>query len=140
MAEAQPFPRERQCQDIQRPADPHGFIGDNWFKDDACSIFNLNRPGQGVGQEQAEKIVYDARMKMMMGKRDIAMLVALGNKQAEHPTGVVTDFAGVIAQRHSTIKDELDASSLALQGKAPEGFSLAFSKTPSASPGLEPSK
>ncbi|SIA10589.1 Uncharacterised protein [Mycobacteroides abscessus subsp. abscessus] len=126
--EAQPFPREQQCQDISRPADPHNLIGDNWPKDDSCAIFNMNRPGAGVSQEQAEKIVYDARMKMLLGKRDIAMLAIEGSKQLDHPSGVTTDFADIIAQRYSTIKDEVNDSRAALGGHAPEGFRIDFVK------------
>ncbi|MDO3129685.1 hypothetical protein P5V43_21495 [Mycobacteroides abscessus subsp. bolletii] len=139
---AQPFPRERQCQDIQRPADPHGFIGDHWFKDDACSILNMNNPGPGVDPDQAARIVYDARMRMLMGKRDIAMLAIEGSKQLDHPSGVTTDFASVIAQRYSTVKDEVNASRAALGGHAPEGFKVTIVKgdVPSASPGLAPKK
>lgn len=139
--EPQPFPRELQCQDIQRPADPHGFIGDHWFKDDACSILNMNNPGPGVDPDQAARIVYDARMKMLFGKRDIAELAMYANKQIDHP-GVVTDFAGLIAQRYSFIKDELNASRAALGGHAPEGYRIDILKrdTPSASPGLAPKK
>lgn len=126
--EAQPFPRERQCQDIQRPADPHGLIGDHWFKDDACSILNMNNPGAGVDPDQAARIVYDARMKMLLGKRDIYMAAVEGNKQSENPSGVTTDFSGLIAQRYSTIKDEVNDSRDALGGHAPEGFHIDFVK------------
>ncbi|MBN7329815.1 hypothetical protein [Mycobacteroides abscessus] len=140
--EPQPFPREQQCQDISRPADPHNVIGNNWFNEDACSILNLNRPGQGVSQEQAEKIVYDARMRMLLGKRDIAMLAIAGSKQLDHPSGVKTDFASVIAQRYSTVKDEVNDSRAALGGHAPEGFKVTIVKgdVPSASPGIAPKK
>lgn len=123
------FPREQQCQDIKRPADPHGLIGSHWLNDDACNIFNVTRPGPGVDPDQAEKIVYNARMKLVMGKRDIyALVVFLANDQLDHPTGVNTDFAGLIAQRYSTIKDEMDASRAALAGHAPEGFRIDFLK------------
>lgn len=129
-AQPDPFPREPQCQDIQRPKnDPHNLIGNNWFKDDACNIFNLNRPGAGVDADQAAAIVYDARMKLMFGKRDIAQLVVfLANDQLDHPTGVTTDFAGLIAARHATITRELDESRDALAGHAPEGFRIDFLK------------
>lgn len=126
--DAQPFPREQQCADIQRPADPHNIIGNNWFKDDACDILNLNHPGPGVDADQAEKIVYDARMKMLLGKRDIAMLAIEGSKQLDHPSGVTTDFADIIAQRYSTVKDEVSASRAALGGHAPEGYRIDFVK------------
>ncbi|WP_078321239.1 hypothetical protein [Mycobacteroides chelonae] len=127
-ASPDPFPREQQCQDIQRPSDPHGLIGTHWFTDDACDILNLNRPGPGVDADQAEKIVYDARMKLLLGKRDIAMLAVEANKQAENPSGVTTDFADIIAQRYSTIKDEVNDSRAALGGHAPEGFRIDFVK------------
>ncbi|SKP38459.1 hypothetical protein [Mycobacteroides abscessus] len=143
-ADAQPFPREQQCADIPRPADPHGFIGDNWPKDDSCLIFNMNHPGEGVDADQAKKIVFDARMKSVTGKRDLVMLVQQGNKQAENPTGVVTDFAGAVAEREATLKQGLADSSLALQGQAPEGFRIEYLKNAadshSASPGLTPGK
>ncbi|SHT49128.1 hypothetical protein [Mycobacteroides abscessus] len=140
---AQPdqFPREKQCQDIQRPSDPHNLIGSHWFNDDACNILNSNRPGAGVDADQARAIVYDARMKLMMGKRDIyALVVFLANDQLDH--GVTTDFSGLIAARHATITEELDASRAALAGHAPEGYHLDFMKNdaPSASPGLTPKK
>lgn len=140
--EPQPFPREQQCQDISRPADPHNVIGNNWVADDACNVLNLNRPGPGVDADQAEKIVYDARMKLLLGKRDIAMLAIEGNKQIDHPTGVTTDFAGLIAARHATITEELNDSRAALGGHAPEGYRIDILKrdTPSASPGLAPKK
>lgn len=140
-ASPDPFPREQQCQDIQRPSDPHGLIGSHWFNDDACNILNSNRPGAGVDADQARAIVYDARMKLMMGKRDIyALVVFLANDQLDH--GVTTDFSGLIAARHATITEELDASRAALAGHAPEGYHLDFMKNdaPSASPGLTPKK
>lgn len=140
--EAQPFPREQQCQDIPKPADPHNVIGSHWFNEDACSILNMNRPGAGVDADQAEKIVYGARMRMLLGKRDIAMLAIAGSKQLDHPSGVTTDFTDIIAQRYSFIKDELNASRAALGGHAPEGFKVTIVKgdVPSASPGLAPKK
>ncbi|SLI42487.1 hypothetical protein [Mycobacteroides abscessus] len=124
-----PFPRETQCQDIQRPNDPHGLIGSHWFTDDACNIFNMNHPGEGVDADQAAAIVYDARMKLMMGKRDIAQLVVfLANDQLDHPTGVNTDFAGLIARRYSTITKEVNDARDALGGHAPEGYRIFFLK------------
>lgn len=139
--EAQPFPRESPCADIQRPADPHGLIGNNWVTDDACNIFNMNHPGECVDADQADAIVYDARMKLMFGKRDIAMLAVEANKQADH--GVKTDFAGIIAARYSTVKGEVDAARAALDGHAPEGYRIDVVKgtsVHSASPGIAPSK
>lgn len=130
--EAQPspdvFPAERACADIPRPSDPHNLIGDNWLKDNACAVFNMNRPGAGINADQAARIVYDARMKAFMGKRDIAILARQGNAQISTPTGVVTDFKSVIAQRRASLKQELTASGLALQGKAPEGFRIEYLK------------
>ncbi|MBL3752689.1 hypothetical protein [Mycobacteroides abscessus] len=130
--EAQPlpdvFPVERACADIPKPADPHGLIGDNWLTDNACAIFNMNRPGEGVTDDQAEKIVYDARMRALAGKRDISLLSRQGNAQISTPSGVETDFKGAISQRRAALKQELDASSLALQGRAPEGYSIAYLK------------
>lgn len=151
---AQPFPREKQCQDIQRPNDPHGLIGDNWPKDDSCLIFNMNNPGPGVNADQAARIVFDARMRALMGKRDLVMLVQQGTKQANNPTGVETDFKSAIAQRREAIKAELTASGLALQGQAPQDYRIEYLKnadasnshvddwnwTHSASPGLTPGK
>lgn len=126
--DAQPFPREPQCQDISRPADPHNVIGTHWFNDDACNILNSNRPGAGVDADQARAIVYDARMKMLFGKRDIAMLAIEANKQLDHPSGVTTDFADIIAQRYSTVKGEVNDSRAALGGHAPEGFKVTIVK------------
>lgn len=124
----QPFPVERACADVPKPADPRNLIGDNWLKDDACAIFNMNRPGAGVSQEQAEKIVFDARMKALVGKRDLVMLVQQGTKQADNPTGVITDFKSAVAQRRASLKAELEASSLALQGQASQGYSISYVK------------
>ncbi|SIB99901.1 hypothetical protein [Mycobacteroides abscessus] len=146
--EAQPlpdvFPAERACADIPKPSDPHNLIGDNWLKDNACAVFNMNRPGAGVDADQAARIVYDARMKAFMGKRDIAILARQGNAQISTPTGVETDFKGAIAQRRASLKQELTDSGLALQGKAPEGFRIEYLKNAdglhSASPGLTPGK
>ncbi|WP_078314936.1 hypothetical protein [Mycobacterium sp. D16Q16] len=139
---AQPFPREQQCADVSRPADPHGLIGNNWLNDNACAIFNMNRPGAGVDPSQAEKIVYDARMRALAGKRDLALLVRQGNAQMDNPAGVITDFKGVISERRASLKAELTDSGLALQGKAPQGFRIEYLKggAPSASPGLAPGK
>lgn len=136
MPSADPFPRESQCQDIARPADPHNLIGDNWVTDDACNILNLDHAGPGVDADQAAKIVYDARMKALLGKRDIATLAVEANKQADRPMGVVTDFASVIAQRYSTVKDELNDSRAALAGHAPAGYRIDILRgdAPSASP------
>lgn len=125
---AQPFPAERACADIPKPSDPHGLIGDNWLKDNACAVFNMNRPGAGVDGDQAEKIVYDARMKALMGKRDIAILARQGNAQISTPSGLSTDFKSVITQRRASLKQELTDSGLALQGKAPEGFRISYLK------------
>lgn len=125
---AQPFPVERACADIPKPADPHGLIGNNWLNDNPCAVFNMNRPGADVDSEQAARIVYDARMKALMGKRDLALLARQGNAQISTPSGVETDFKSVIAQRRASLKAELDASSLALQGKAPEGYSISYLK------------
>ncbi|RIS83894.1 hypothetical protein [Mycobacteroides abscessus] len=125
---SQPFPAEHACADLPRPADPHGLLGNNWPKDDSCAIFNMNRPGEGVDAEQAARIVYDARMKALTGKRDLALLARQGNAQISTPSGVVTDFKGAIAQRRAALKQELDASSLALQGRAPQGFRISYLK------------
>ncbi|SLG17074.1 hypothetical protein [Mycobacteroides abscessus] len=138
------FPAERACADIPKPSDPHSLIGDNWLTDNACAVFNMNRPGEGVDGDQAAKIVYDARMKAFMGKRDIALLVRQGNAQISTPGGMSTDFKGAIAQRRAALKQELTDSGLALQGKAPEGFRIEYLKNAdglhSASPGLTPGK
>lgn len=131
------FPAERACADIPRPSDPHGLIGDNWLTDNACAVFNMNRPGAGVDADQAARIVYDARMKAFMGKRDIAMLARQGNAQISTPSGVETDFKSVIATEYSDLTKELNASRDALAGHAPEGFRIDFVKgtdAPSASP------
>lgn len=122
------FPVEQGCQDIPRPADPHGLIGDNWLTDNACAVFNMNRPGEGVDADQAEKIVYDARMRALAGKRDIALLVRQGNAQADNPAGMVTDFKSAITERRAALKQELDASSLALQGRAPQDYRIEYLK------------
>ncbi|MDO3103016.1 MULTISPECIES: hypothetical protein [Mycobacteroides] len=130
--EAQPlpdvFPAERACADIPKPADPHGLIGDEWLNDNACAVFNMNRPGVGVDSEQGVRIVYDARMKALAGKRDIALLARQGNAQIGAPGGLETDFKSVITQRREALKQELNASGLALQGKAPEGYSISYVK------------
>lgn len=130
--EAQPlpdvFPAERACADIPKPADPHGLIGDEWLNDNACAVFNMNRPGVGVDSEQGVRIVYDARMKALAGKRDIALLARQGNAQIGAPGGLETDFKSVITQRREALKQELNASGLALQGKAPEGYSISYLK------------
>lgn len=122
------FPVERACADVSRPADPHGLIGDNWLADNACAVFNMNRPGADVDSAQAERIVYDARMRALAGKRDIALLARQGNAQIGAPGGLETDFKGAISERRAALKQELDASSLALQGKAPEGFRIEYLK------------
>ncbi|AGM27702.1 hypothetical protein I3U61_21830 [Mycobacteroides abscessus subsp. massiliense] len=122
------FPTEQGCSDIPRPSDPHGLIGDNWLKDNACAVFNMNRPGVGVDPSQAEKIVYDARMKALAGKRGIALLARQGNAQTSAPSGVETDFKSVIAQRLASLKAELTNSGLALQGQAPQGYSISYLK------------
>ncbi|MBN7483717.1 hypothetical protein [Mycobacteroides abscessus] len=130
--EAQPspdvFPVERGCADIPKPTDPHNLIGDNWLTDNACAVFNMNNPGAGVDPLQAEKIVYDARMKALMGKRDLALLARQGSAQSDNPSGLQTDFKSTIAQRGAALKQELDASGLALQGHAPEGFRIEYLK------------
>ncbi|ANO18562.1 Uncharacterised protein [Mycobacteroides abscessus subsp. abscessus] len=138
----QPFPAEHACADIPRPADPHGLLGNNWLNDNPCAVFNMNRPGADVDSEQAARIVYDARMRALAGKRDIALLARQGNAQIGAPGGLETDFKSVIAQRRAALKAELNASGLALQGRAPEGFRIEYLKNsaPSASPGLTPGK
>lgn len=122
------FPVERACADVPRPADPHNLIGDNWLTDNACAVFNMNNPGAGVDPLQAEKIVYDARMKALMGKRDIDLLARQGSAQISTPSGLATDFKSAISERRAALKQELDASSLALQGRAPQGFRIAYLK------------
>lgn len=122
------FPVEQGCTDIPKPSDPHGLIGDNWLKDNPCAIFNMNRPGAGVDSEQGVRIVYDARMKALAGKRDLALLARQGNAQISAPSGVETDFKSVIAQRLASLKAELTNSGLALQGQAPQGYSISYLK------------
>ncbi|WP_100481099.1 hypothetical protein [Mycobacteroides abscessus] len=144
--EAQPlpdvFPTERACADIPKPSDPHGLLGNNWLTDNPCAVFNMNRPGAGVDAEQGAKIVYDARMRALAGKRDLALLVRQGNAQISTPSGLPTDFKSAISERRAALKQELTDSGLALQGRAPEGFRIAYLKNsaPSASPGLTPGK
>jgi hypothetical protein len=136
------FPIEQQCADIPKPNDPHNLIGDNWLTDNACAVFNMNRLGEGVDGDQAEKIVYDARMRALAGKRDLALLARQGNAQMDNPAGVETDFKSVIAQRRASLKAELTDSGLALQGKAPQDYRIEYLKgeAHSASPGLTPGK
>lgn len=136
------FPAEHACTDIPKPADPDNLIGDNWLKDNACVIFNMNHPGPGVDSGQGARIVYDARMKALAGKRDISLLARQGSAQADNPTGLATDFKDAIAQRRAALKQELTASGLALQGKAPQDYRIEYLKgeAHSASPGLTPGK
>ncbi|SHZ38615.1 Uncharacterised protein [Mycobacteroides abscessus subsp. abscessus] len=124
----QPFPAERACTDIPKPSDPHGLLGNNWLTDNPCAIFNMNRPGEGVDADQAEKIVYDARMRALAGKRDIALLARQGDAQISNPTGLATDFKDAIAQRRAALKQELTNSGLALQGRAPQDYRIAYLK------------
>lgn len=125
---AQPFPREQQCADIPKPADPHGLLGENWLNDNPCAVFNMNRPGADVDSEQAARIVYDARMKALAGKRDISLLARQGDAQISNPTGLATDFKDAIAQRRAALKQELTNSGLALQGRAPQDYRIAYLK------------
>ncbi|WP_078344948.1 hypothetical protein [Mycobacteroides chelonae] len=138
------FPVEQGCTDIPKPSDPHGLIGNNWLSDNACAIFNLNHPGEGVDAEQAARIVYDARMKALAGKRDISLLARQGSAQISTPSGVETDFKSAISERRAALKAELTDSGLALQGQAPQGFRIEYLKNSdgphSASPGLSPGK
>lgn len=120
---AQPIGADKDCTELAKPADPKGLIGREWPWP-ACSALSDVTPR--VDQQRAAEIVYDARQRVAAAKRNIAILAAVGNKEADPET--LTEFHDRIENVRGQLADDLMASRAALEGQAPEGFSLAYSK------------
>lgn len=122
---AQPVPPDRNCTELAKPADPHGLIGNEWPWP-ACSALSDVIPG--VDQARAEAIVFDARQHVAAAKRNISLLATVGNKETDPEA--LTQFHDRIENVRGRLADDLMASSLALKGTPPQGFSLAYRNGP----------
>lgn len=120
---ASPIGADKNCTELARPADPHGLIGNEWPWP-ACSALSDVTPG--VGQRRAAEIVYDARQRVVAAKRNISVLATVGNKETDPEA--LTEFHSRIEDVRGQLADDLMASRAALEGHAPEGFSLAYTK------------
>ncbi|MBN7315103.1 hypothetical protein [Mycobacteroides abscessus] len=120
---ASPIGADKDCTELARPADPKGLIGHEWPWP-ACSALSDVTPG--VDQQRAAEIVYDARARVVAAKRNISVLATVGNKEADPET--LTEFHSRIENVRGQLADDLMASHAALEGHAPEGFTLAYSK------------
>lgn len=114
---------DKDCTELARPADPHGLIGREWPWP-ACSALSDVTPG--VDESRAAAIVYDARARVVAAKRNISVLAVVGNKETD--TEALTEFHSRIEDVRGQLADDLMASRAALEGHAPEGFSLAYTK------------
>lgn len=120
---AQPIPPDKNCVEIAKPSDPHGLIGREWPWP-ACSALSDVTPG--VDESRAAAIVYDARQRVVAAKRNISVLATVGNKEADPET--LTEFHDRIEDVRGRLADDLMASRAALEGHAPERFSLAYTR------------
>lgn len=121
--EAQPIGADKDCTELAKPADPKGLIGREWPWP-ACDALSDVTPG--VGQQRAAEIVYDARQRVVAAKRNIAILTVVGNKETDPEA--LAEFHSRIENVRGQLADDLMASHAALEGHAPEGFTLAYSK------------
>ncbi|MBN7375686.1 hypothetical protein I3U60_05245 [Mycobacteroides abscessus subsp. massiliense] len=120
---AQPIGADKDCTELAKPADPKGLIGREWPWP-ACSALSDVTPR--VDQGRAREIVFDARQRVVAAKRNIAILATVGNKEADPEA--LTELHDRIEDVRGQLADDLMASHAALEGHAPEGFSLAYSK------------
>ncbi|MBV0918215.1 hypothetical protein KC238_13240 [Mycobacteroides chelonae] len=120
---ASPIPTDKNCTELARPADPRGLIGHEWPWP-ACSALSDVKPQ--VDQQRAEAIVFDARQRVAAAKRNIATLATVGNKETDPEA--LTEFHSRIENVRGQLADDLMASHAALEGHAPEGFTLAYAK------------
>ncbi|SLJ13393.1 hypothetical protein [Mycobacteroides abscessus] len=120
---ASPIPPDKDCTELAKPSDPHGLIGREWPWA-ACSALSDVTPG--VDQQRAEAIVFDARQRVAAAKRNISLLATVGNKETD-PVAL-TQFHSRIENVRGRLADDLMSSHAALEGHAPEGFTLAYTK------------
>lgn len=120
---ASPIGADKDCTELARPADPKGLIGREWPWP-ACDALSDVQPG--VGQQRAAEIVYDARARVVAAKRNIAILAAVGNKETDPEA--LTALHDRIENVRGQLADDLMRSHAALEGHAPEGFTLAYAK------------
>lgn len=123
---AQPIPPDTDCTEVSKPDDPNNLIGNDWPWMSACGVMSDVQPG--VDKERADDIVYDARQRVVAAKRNISILATVGNRETDPEA--LTQFHDRIENVRGRLADDLMASSLALKGTPPQGFSLDYSKHP----------
>lgn len=123
---AAPIPPDKDCTEVSKPADPHGLIGRDWPWMSACDVLSDVTPG--VDKNRAEAIVFDARQHVVGAKMAISEMATDGNKlndpQAQQP------YRFYIENLRGNLADDLMRSQMALEGHAPEGFSLDYRNSP----------
>ncbi|WP_100467618.1 hypothetical protein [Mycobacteroides abscessus] len=120
---AQPIGADKDCTELAKPNDPRNLIGHEWPWP-ACSALSDVKPQ--VDQQRAEAIVFDARQRVVAAKRNISVLATVGNKETDPEA--LTGFHDRIENVRGQLADDLMASHAALEGHAPEGFSLAYTR------------
>jgi len=122
---AQPISPDKDCTELAKPNDPNNLIGNEWPWP-ACDALSDVTPG--VDQARAEAIVFDARQHVEAAKRSISLLATDGNKVADSEAR--DGYRAKIEDIRGRLADDLMRSHAALEGHAPEGFSLAYSTRP----------
>lgn len=120
---ASPIGADKDCTELARPADPKGLVGHEWPWP-ACDALSDVTPG--VGQQRAAEIVYDARQRVVAAKRNISVLAVVGNRETDPEA--LAEFHSRIENVRGQLADDLMAAHAALEGHAPEGFSLVYTK------------
>lgn len=122
---AQPIPPDKGCMEVARPDDPHNLIGNEWPWP-ACSALSDVTPG--VDKDRAQEIVFDARQHVLAARMAISLLSTMGNK--ENGEDAQDRFRFYIENLRGRLADDLMRSQMALEGHAPEGFSLDYRNSP----------
>lgn len=120
---AQPIPPDKDCTELAKPADPRGLIGNEWPWPSCSALSDVT---SGVDPQRAESIVFDARQHVEAAKRNIAILATVGNKETDPEA--LTKFHDRIQDVRGRLADDLMRSRMALEGHAPEGFELDYTK------------
>lgn len=121
--EAQPIGADKDCTELAKPNDPRNLIGHEWPWP-ACSALSDVKPQ--VDQQRAEAIVFDARQRVVAAKRNISVLATVGNKETDPEA--LTELHDRIEDVRGRLAADLMRSHAALEGHAPEGFTLAYAK------------
>lgn len=121
---ARPIPPDKDCTEVAKPTDPHNLIGREWPWMSACGVMSDVTPG--VDSQRAAEIVFDARQHVEAAKRNISVLATAGNKEAD--PDAQAKYRSYIENLRGNLADDLMRSRMALEGHAPEGFSLDYTK------------